>query len=81
MNCFYFSILIIKLIDICFVQHVFSNSHAQMQNILLLKGWKLEKIRLCLVTVFIFYFQKLVFRNIKKKKFLVFLKSKTCLVS
>ena len=68
MNCFYFSILIIKLIDICFVQHVFSNSHAQTQNILLLKGWKLEKIRLCLVIVFIFYFQKLVFRNIKKNK-------------
>ena len=30
---------------------------------------KCEKVRLCLVTVFIFYFQKLAFRNIKKKQF------------
>ena len=28
-----------------------------------------KKFRLCLVTVFIFYFQKLVFGNIKKKQF------------
>ena len=43
---------------------------------------KLKKKRLCLVIVFIFYFQKLVFGNIKKKNnFLVFLQSKTCLVS
>ena len=28
-----------------------------------------EKTRLCLVTVFVFYFQKLVFENIKKKQF------------
>ena len=36
----------------------------------------------CLVIVFIFYSQKLILGNIKKKKFsLVFLKSKTCLVS
>ena len=28
-----------------------------------------SNIRLCLVTVFIFYFQKLIFGNIKKKKF------------
>ena len=28
-----------------------------------------EKVRLCLVIVFVFYFQKLVFGNIKKKKF------------
>ena len=28
-----------------------------------------EKLRLCLVTVFVFYFQKLVFGNIKKKQF------------
>ena len=47
----------------------------------LLKKNSTENVRLCLVTVFIFYFQKLVFGNIKKKKFLVFLKSKTCLVS
>ena len=34
-------------------------------------------IRLCLVTVFIFYFQKLVFENIKKKTiFLYFLNQK-----
>ena len=43
-----------------------------------------RKLRLCLVTVFVFYFQKLVFENIKKinKKniFLVFLKSKTFLL-
>ena len=26
-------------------------------------------VRLCLVTVFVFYFQKLVFENIKKKQF------------
>ena len=32
------------------------------------KGKK-KTIRLCLVIDFIFYFQKLVFRNIKKKKF------------
>ena len=31
------------------------------------KGW--EHLSLCLVTVFIFYFQKLVFENIKKKQF------------
>ena len=29
-------------------------------------------LRLCLVTVFVFYFQKLVYENIKKKQFLVF---------
>ena len=29
----------------------------------------LERLRLCLVTVFVFYFQKLVFDNIKKKQF------------
>ena len=28
-----------------------------------------QKIRLCLVTVFVFYFQKLVYGNIKKKQF------------
>ena len=28
-----------------------------------------ERLRLCLVTVFIFYFQKLVFGNIKKNQF------------
>ena len=28
-----------------------------------------KEIRFCLVTVFVFYFQKLVFGNIKKKKF------------
>ena len=28
-----------------------------------------KKLRICLVTVFIFYFQKLVFGNIKKKQF------------
>ena len=38
-------------------------------------------LRLCLVTIFIFYFQKHVFGDIMKKKILVFLKSKTCLVS
>ena len=38
-------------------------------------------IRLCLVTVFVFYFQKKIFWNINQKKILVFLKSKTCLVS
>ena len=27
----------------------------------------LQRIRLCLVTVFVFYFQKLIFGNIKKK--------------
>ena len=30
---------------------------------------KKKKLRLCLVTVFVFYFQKLVFWNIKKKQF------------
>ena len=30
---------------------------------------KIKILRLCLVTVFIFYFQKLVFGNIKKKQF------------
>ena len=29
----------------------------------------LKTLRLCLVTVFVFYFQKLVFGNIKKKQF------------
>ena len=34
------------------------------------KNWRNNaKLRLCLVTVFIFYFQKLVFGNIKKKQF------------
>ena len=33
-----------------------------------------EKLRLCLVTVFIFYFRKFVFGNIKKNNFLVFFK-------
>ena len=28
-----------------------------------------KNIRLCLVTIFVFYFQKLVFGNIKKKQF------------
>ena len=28
-----------------------------------------KKFRLCLVIVFVFYFQKLVFENIKKKQF------------
>ena len=45
------------------------------------KGEREEEMKLCLITVFVFYFQKLVFGNIKKKKFLVFFKSKTCLVS
>ena len=40
-----------------------------------------KKIRLYLVTVFVFYFQKLIFENINKNNFLVFFKSKTCLVS
>ena len=30
---------------------------------------KRERIRICLVIVFVFYFQKLVFENIKKKQF------------
>ena len=29
--------------------------------------WTFRKLRLCLVTVFVFYFQKLIFGNIKKK--------------
>ena len=34
------------------------------------EGYKQYQIlRLCLVTVFVFYFQKLVFENIKKKQF------------
>ena len=43
----------------------------------------MQNLRLCLVTVFVFYFQKLVFGNIKKKhvwlievKKIVFLKKK-----
>ena len=41
-----------------------------------------KKIRLCLVTVFVFYFQKIVFGNIKKKQFsCIFEIKKTCLVS
>ena len=37
----------------------------------------LKNLRLCLVIVFIFYFQKLVFENIKKNKiFLYFLNQK-----
>ena len=35
----------------------------------LLKKNSTENVRLCLVTVFVFYFQKLVFENIKKKQF------------
>ena len=31
--------------------------------------YRKKNIRLCLVTVFVFYFQKLVFGNIKKKQF------------
>ena len=34
----------------------------------LLRRGKKRKIRLCLVTVFVFYFQNLVFENIKKKQ-------------
>ena len=49
------------------------------QNLVMFRNSK--RLRLRLVTVFVFYFQKLVFRNIKKKKILVFFKSKTCLVS
>ena len=41
----------------------------------------LKIFKLCLVTVFVFYFQKLGFENIKKKQFSYFFKSKTCLVS
>ena len=33
------------------------------------KRKKLRTLKLCLVTVYFFYFQKLVFRNIKKKQF------------
>ena len=33
------------------------------------KGFYYEKLRLCLVTVFVFYFQNLVFENKKKKQF------------
>ena len=43
------------------------------------KNWRNNaKLKLCLVTVFVFYFQKLVFRNIKKKTifFLYFLNQK-----
>ena len=38
-------------------------------------------LRFCLVTIFIFYFQKLVFGNIKKKQFSCIFEIKTCLVS
>ena len=41
----------------------------------------LKKLRLCLVTVFVFYFQKLVFDNVKKKQFSCIFDIKTCLVS
>ena len=43
----------------------------------------LEMLSYVLETVFVFYLQKLVLGNIKKKKnnFLVFFKSKTCLIS
>ena len=34
-----------------------------------MKKWSFKKLRLCLVTIFVFYFQKLVFGNIKKKQF------------
>ena len=46
------------------------------------RGWKVlegkvgERVRLCLVIIFIFYFQKLVFGNVKKNNFLIFLKLK-----
>ena len=33
------------------------------------KRLEIERIRLCLITIFIFYFQKLVFWNIKTKQF------------
>ena len=33
------------------------------------KRKKLRTLKLCLVTIYFFYFQKLVFRNIKKKQF------------
>ena len=36
----------------------------------------LQKLKLCLVTVFVFYFQKLILGNLKKKKFLYFLNQK-----
>ena len=32
----------------------------------------LQKLKLCLVTVFVFYFQKLILGNLKKKNFLYF---------
>ena len=38
-------------------------------------------LRLCLVTVFVFYFQKLVLGNIKKKQFSCIFEIKTCLDS
>ena len=39
------------------------------------------KLRLCLVTIFVFYFQKLVFENIKKKQFSFIFEIKNMLVS
>ena len=63
------------------------DSVEQSQNSFVIIGLGQERyvknqlLRLCLVTVFFFYFQKLVLGNIKKNNFLVFFKSKTCLVS
>ena len=37
-----------------------------------MKIYEEKKVRLYLVTVFVFYFQKLVFGNIKKKKSFIF---------
>ena len=36
----------------------------------------IDSLKLCLVTIFVFYFQKLVFGNIKKKQFTYIFKIK-----
>ena len=48
---------------------VLTDSSILPKKCFLLKKNSTENVRLCLVTVFVFYFQKLVFGNIKKKQF------------
>ena len=48
---------------------VLTDSSILPKKCFLLKKNSTENVRLCLVTVFVFYFQKLVFENIKKKQF------------
>ena len=77
---FFFFLLIIFLIFVVGppISKKAFTTKAPKNNVLLEK----VKLRFCLVIIFVFYFQKLILGNIKKNNnFLVFLKSKTRLVS